>query len=608
MIEKKLNKILKKVEKPSRYIGEELNMVEKNLEEINIRFALAFPDIYEVGMSHLGSHILYGILNSKKDIYCERVYSPWVDMEKLMKQEDIESHTLETKTQIKEFDFIGFTLQYEMSYTNILNILEMGNIPLLSKERKEGYPIIIAGGPCAYNPEPISEFIDIFVMGEGEEVTFEIIDTYRDSNSKEEFLQKVANIEGIYVPKYYDVEYKEDGTIREFFPLNEEVPKKIKKRIVEDLDSLYFPENIVVPYIETVHDRAMVEIFRGCTRGCRFCQAGMVYRPIRERSKDTIKDIAYKILKNTGYEEVSFSSLSTSDYSEIESLVTETMKEISKDKISISLPSLRLDNFPIEVLEEIQKVRKSGITFAPEAGSQRLRDVINKGIEEKDLLETTEKMFDRGWSTVKLYFMIGLPTETDEDVMGIKDLGYKVKNLFFQGEKGKRKGNLKVTLSTSCFVPKPFTPFQWEPQESVEEFDRKIGLLKKSIKDKKVTYNSHDSKLSFLESVIARGDRRLNKVILKAFKLGCKFDGWSDHFDYNKWMKAFEEEGVDPYFYSTRVREYDEILPWDFIDVGVSKGFLITESEKSKEEKLTVDCREKCSNCGIMSNFPGGCK
>lgn len=614
MIDKEqLEKILNRVEKPARYIGNELNIVKKNVTEDIVRFAFAFPDVYEVGMSHLGMHILYSLLNSKDDIYCERVFAPWTDMEEEMRKNNIPLYALESKDFIKNFDFIGFTLQYEMSYTNIINMIDLAGVHIMSKDRNQDEPFIIAGGPCAYNPEPLVEIIDFFVIGEGEEVTLEIIELYKkwkkDGGDRKGYLEMVSNVEGIYVPQFYDVNYNEDGTIESFFPLDNKYPSKIKKRIVNNLDEAFFPDKVIVPFIETVHDRVMLEIFRGCTRGCRFCQAGVIYRPVRERSVDTLIEYARKLIESTGHEEISLSSLSTSDYSQILELVNRLIEEYKDKKIGLSLPSLRLDSFPLEVIEEIQKVRKTGLTFAPEAGTQRLRDVINKGIIEEDLIKSTEEAFSSGWSTVKLYFMIGLPTETFDDVLGIKDLAYKVKEIFFRIPKEQRKGNLKVTVSTSCFVQKPFTPFQWYPQDSIEMFYEKIDLLKNNIKDNKITYNHHDPKLSYLEAILARGDRRISNVLVKAWEKGCKFDGWGDKFNFNKWIEAFEETGIDPDFYATRERSYDEILPWDFIDVGVSKKYLINENEKAKKGELTRDCRKGCTGCGINKSFTGGvCK
>lgn len=611
MINKELlEKILLKVEKPARYLGQEQNSVVKNQDDIEVRFGFAFPDIYEVGMSHLGLHILYNLLNDEDGVYCERVFAPWIDMEEQMRNNNIPLYTLETRTPINKLDFVGFTLQYEMSFTNIVNMLNLGGISPLAEDRSEDDPFIIAGGPCVYNPEPLSDIIDLFVIGEGEELTLEILKIYKEwkkeNSKKSDFLKKVSKLEGVYVPSFYEVLYNEDNTIKEMKPKDSTVPKRVKKVIIKDLDKTYFPEKIIVPYIETVHDRIMLEIFRGCTRGCRFCQAGMIYRPIRERSVDNLVELAKKLVDATGHEEISLSSLSTSDYSKLEELMERLINEFKDKNIGLSLPSLRLDSFSLKLLEEIQKVRKSGLTFAPEAGSQRLRDVINKGIEEDDVISSVRDAFGLGWSGVKLYFMIGLPTEEKEDLLGIKDLGYKVKDEFFKLPREKQKGNLKVTVSTSCFVPKAFTPFQWYPQNDVEEFYDKIHILKGEIRDRKVKYNYHDPKLSYLEAVFARGDRRLGKAIVKACEKGCKFDGWADQFMYDEWIEIFESLGIDPKFYATRKREYDEILPWDFINVGVTKEFLIKENEKSIMGEKTEDCRKSCTGCGINTSFTGG--
>jgi len=605
----KLEALLQKVEKPSRYIGGELNTFNKDIHEKLIRFCFAFPDVYEVGMSHLGMQIIYQLLNQVEDVFCERAFAPWYDMEAEMRKENMKLFTLETKSQLNDLDIIGFTLQYELSYTNILNMLNLSGINLLSSERHDKEPLIVAGGPCAYNPEPLADIVDMFFIGEGEELLIDFINIYRKYKNKEinkeTLLLECAQVEGIYVPKFYVPTYHEDGTISGV-DRTEAVPEIIKKRIVRNFDEGFKLETMIVPFADIVHDRAMMEIFRGCTRGCRFCQAGMLYRPIRERSEEVIVDTIDKILDSTGFEEVSLTSLSTMDHSGIGNLVSALMEKYKKRSIGVSLPSLRLDSFSVDVIQEIQKIRKTGLTFAPEAGSQRLRDVINKGVTEQDIKSTFESIFQLGWHRVKLYFMIGLPTESQEDLDGINEIGNLATYLFKQNRPEDMKKNVQVTLSTSCFVPKPFTPFQWMPQETVSSFYEKIDYLKRKITNKKIVYNYHDPQTSVLEGVFARGDRKLSKVLIKAYELGCKFDGWQEFFDYKLWLQAFEEVGVDPDFYTTRLRSYDEILPWDIISPGVSKKYLELENERSLKAENTVDCREGCTGCGVNIGIIGG--
>lgn len=598
--------ILYKVEKPIRYTGGELNSFYKNKDEVDIRFAFCFPDVYEVGMSHLGTKILYYVLNQRKDTFCERAFAPWPDMEKLMRENNIPMYTLETKDSLKEFDFVGFTLQYEMSYTNILNMLDMAGIPVRASKRSEEDPIVICGGPCAYNPEPLYDIADMFALGEGEAQLNEVLDLYQECKkkglSKKEFLREAVKIRGIYVPSLYEVSYHEDGTIKEFKPKYKDVPEKVTKAVIRNIDEVDFPDKLIVPYGEIVHDRVTVETFRGCTRGCRFCQAGMIYRPVREKTTDKIMEQVGKLLKSTGYEEVSLVSLSICDYSDIQNLVRSLIEKYKEKKVGVSLPSIRIDSFSVDLINEIQKVRKTGLTFAPEAGSQRMRDIINKGVTEKDLMESVSSAFKSGWSTIKLYFMIGLPYETNEDILGIADLGEKVVEEYYKIPKEERKKGLKVTLSTSIFVPKPFTPFQWAPQDTMEQVKEKIKLLRESIKNRHIVYNWHESPVSYIEAVFARGDRKLCDVLVKAFEKGAKFDGWGEYFNFEIWKEAMAECGVDGDFYAYRERDYEEILPWDFIDIGVTKEFLIKENERAKKAEVTRDCRLGCTNCGINTS------
>ena len=610
MINKEVEKILLKVQKPGRYVGGEMNSVIKDKNKVNIRFAFCFPDVYEVGMSHLGMKILYSLFNQKEDIWCERVFAPWTDMEALMREKHIPLYALESGDPLTEFDFIGFTLQYELSYTNILNMLQLGGIPVKSCDRKELKNIVCAGGPCACNPEPMADFIDLFFIGEGEEVDLEVMELYREcrrnGDSKYDFLIKASQIKGVYVPSLYNVEYNEDFTVKSVTPTFN-APEKVEKRLMMDMDKSYYPENFVVPMIEIIHDRAMEEIFRGCIRGCRFCQAGFLYRPVREKSVDVINRQCHMLCNNTGYDEVSLSSLSSSDYTRIGELLTELNDWAKTEKVSISLPSLRVDGFSDEIISKIKTVRKSGLTFAPEAGTQRMRDVINKNVLEDELMATCSKAFNGGWSKVKLYFMIGLPTETTEDIVGIAELGQKVVNTFYKCENRPKGKGVSVTLSTSSFVPKPFTPFQWEPQDTEESLKEKQRTIKESIKTKKITYNYHDSSTSFLEAVFARGDRRLCRVMELALERGFHFDGWGECFDLDKWLELFRECGISPEFYANRRRSFDEVLPWDHIDYGVTKEFLINECKKAYSNQTTFNCREKCSNCGAAKWKGGVC-
>ena len=611
MYSQKIEALLEKVQKAPRYTGGEMNTIIKPWEEADLHFAFCFPDTYEVAMSHLGMKILYGAINLQPRQLCERVCMPWVDMMPLMKEENIPLFSLESRRPLKDFDVVGFTLQYEMSYTNILAMLDMGGIPLTRAERSDKDPIVVAGGPCAFNPEPLADFIDAFMVGDGEEQIIElnqvISDWKKSGESRDALYRELTRVQGVYVPALYDVTYNEDGTLASMKPNCPEAPEKVLKAIIKDLDEAYYPTEIPVPYTEIIHDRIMLEIMRGCTRGCRFCQAGMLYRPVRERSLEHLVELAQKLESATGYEEISLSSLSSGDYTCLAELIRELLKRLNEKHVSISLPSLRLDSVLKESLEATQKERKTSLTFAPEAGTQRLRDVINKGVTEEDLIEKVSDAFQGGWSSVKLYFMMGLPTETTEDLDGIADLARKVVDAYFAVPKGQRAKGLRVTCSASVFVPKPFTPFQWEPQDTRDMVREKQQHLREVLKIKGVNFNYHESDLSLMEACFARGDRRLGQVLRKAYEKGCMLDGWTEHFKYDKWLEAFEESGLDPAFYAYRRREKDELLPWDVIDCGVTKAFLWREKEKADRAEVTKDCRKGCNGCGLQ-RYKGVCK
>ena len=605
------DEILLQIDKPARYIGGEKNSVMKDLSSVAVRFCMCFPDLYEIGMSHLGIQILYDMFNSFEDTWCERVYSPGMDLDKIMRERKIPLFALESQDPIRSFDFLGITLQYEMCYTNILQILDLSGIPFSSKNRTWDDPIVIGGGPCSYNPEPIADFFDLFYIGEGETKYRELLDLYRKDRetgaSREEFLHHASHIDGIYVPSLYETTYKENGLIEAFTPIYDDVPKTVRKEVVKDLSDTYYPTSPVIPFIKSTQDRLVLEIMRGCIRGCRFCQAGQLYRPVRERSLEVLKQYARELIKNTGHEEICLSSLSSSDYSGIQELLYFLIDECKAKKINISLPSLRIDQFSLDVMNKVQDVKKSSLTFAPEAGSQRLRNVINKGLTEQDILHGSHLAFEGGWNKVKLYFMLGLPTETIEDIKGIGKLCNEIAKEYFETvPKEKRNGQkIQITASTSFFIPKPFTAFQWAPMNREEEFREKayqtrLGIMEQ-LNQRSIKYNWHDTDVSVLEGVFARGDRKIAPVIVKAYEKGCIFDAWNETFKYDKWLEAFDECNVDIDFYTTRVREDDEVFPWDFIDIGVSKKFLLREWHNALAEKVTANCRDKCQGCGAAS-------
>lgn len=607
------DEILLNIEKPARYIGGEVNSVMKDKDKVDIRFAMCFPDVYEIGMSHLGIQILYDMFNRREDTWCERVYSPWMDLDKILKEKNIPLFALESQDPVRDFDFLGITIQFEMCYTNILQILDLSQIPIHASDRTEEDPFVIGGGPCAYNPEPLAEFFDIFYIGEGETVYDELLDAYREwkktGGSRKDFLRQAAQIEGLYVPQFYNVTYHEDGTIESFLPNDPSAPERIRKQVVMEVTDAPYPMKPVVPFIKATQDRVVLEIQRGCIRGCRFCQAGMIYRPTRERRVETLKEYARAMLKNTGHEEISLSSLSSSDYSSLYELVTFLIDEFKDKGINISLPSLRIDAFSLDVMSKVQDIRKSSLTFAPEAGSQRMRDVINKGLTEEEILTGAGEAFEGGWTKVKLYFMLGLPTETEEDMKEIARLSDRVARRYYEIPKDQRHGKCQITSSSSFFVPKPFTPFQWASMYTAEEYDRRAHIVNEEFREqlnrKSLKYNWHDAQVTVLEGVMARGDRRVGAVIEEAYRLGCLFDSWTESFRNDLWMEAFRNTDVDISFYNQRERGKDEIFPWDFIDIGVSRSFLYREWERALNETVTPNCREKCSGCGA-AGFGGG--
>lgn len=607
------DEILMSIDKPARYIGHEVNMVEKDLKDIDVRFAMCFPDVYEIAMSHLGIQILYDMFNRMDGVYCERVYSPWTDLDKIMREKNIPLFTLETQSPVKNMDFLGITIQYEMCYTNILQILDLSGIPLLATNRSEDDPIVIGGGPCTYNPEPIADFFDIFYMGEGETVYADLIDAYRNNRKKGgsrlDFLKMAAKIPGLYVPQFYDVIYNDDGTIASFEPNTDVAPKTITKELVMDLSNTFYPEKPIVPYIRATQDRVVLEIQRGCIRGCRFCQAGMIYRPVRERNVDFLKDLAVKMLKNTGHEEISLSSLSSSDYSKLPELLNFLIEEFKGKGVNVSLPSLRVDAFSLDVMSKVQDVKKSSLTFAPEAGSQRMRNVINKGLTEDDILNGCSLAFNGGWNKVKLYFMLGLPTETEEDMKAIAELSELVAEKYYEIPKSERNGKVMVTASSSFFIPKPFTPLQWAPMCTKDEFQRRAYVVsdhfKTMLNKKSLKYNYHDADVSIIEGLLARGDRKISKVIQKVYEKGGIYDAWGELFNYDRWLEALDECGIDLAFYTTRTRLLDEIFPWDFINTGVTKEFLKREWNNAMEGKVSENCKVKCQGCGATM-FKGG--